>query len=187
MVNAIGRQQRPDVRAALAEIAPQWKRILWFSLKFLIAFLVVTAAISYPPIKLSNAAHHPEIAASMFFIPIEVLLVIGCVSWLLIPAAIRLLQAPEVGPITAEDRRRGTIFAILAVAVATALGELFQRAESVMTFTSHTESTVAYLVTALLVNAPDVLLFIALSLLALKDACNNSIQGCNEAVDLPSE
>jgi hypothetical protein len=184
MVDAVWQQQRPDAIVALAGITPRWREILLFSLKFLVVYGVLTAAVLLPASFLLKAVLYGEITISKIFVFVGVVVVAGCTACLLIPSAIRLLQAPEFGSVTAEDKRRGTIFAILAVAVANALGDLFQRAESAMTFTSHIESTVVPLVTALLVNAPDVLLFIALALLA-KGLRSDGIQASDEAMALP--
>jgi hypothetical protein len=166
LVERILEKGKPDPVRALKEVAPDWKGILLFSFKYIVVFgaisgiLVLSASI--PVI----SHRFTEIAASKAFDCSVGLLGAGVAAWLLMPAAIRLLQRPEVAPISVECRRLGTIFVVLASAAGLALENLLNRAEAGMVFDNQSEPTALAVLNTIVVNAPEVLLFIALALLA---------------------
>jgi MFS family permease len=166
MVDAIGREQKPDVRKALAELAPRQWRILLFSLKFLVVFGVATAVVTALSYCLFYAIHRPDHLTSAMLLPVLVLVGVGCAVWLVTPAAIRLLRAYTTGQVLAEARNRGTIIAVLASEAGLALGMIAQRLETPIALNSRWELSAVLGLNSIVANAPDVLVFIALALLA---------------------
>lgn len=187
MVDEIDRVQRPEARESLARIAPQWRGILLFSLKFLVAYGVFGAGVSFLYIYLLDAVHHQELATSAILLPMMVLVEVGCVAWLVTPAAIRLLQHKTTGLVSAQARNRGTILAILAAEVGMALGVIAQKMEARIILDSQWEFTALSALNSIVANAPDVLLFIALALIAAKYTQETAIEVSVEAGALPPE
>jgi hypothetical protein len=103
------------------------------------------------------------------------------------PTAIRLLRSPDVTPVSAEDRNCGTIFYLLASAVALALDNILGRAEATMVFDNQWEITAVSALNSVVVNTPEVLLFIALALLAFGGTRDTLTQENPSALTLPSE
>lgn len=170
MVDAIGREENPDARAALAGIAPRCRRILLFSLVFLAAFGFAGAGVLLPAVYLLKVVHRLELAPSTALSFGLAPVVVGCAAWMVTPLAIRLLRAGATGPVSVQIRKRGTIMAILAAEAGIALGVISQKFEAHMMFGSRWEGTALSLLNSILANAPDVLLFIALALLSTECA-----------------
>ena len=185
MVDAIGREQRTDARKVLAIIASQWRRILLFSLKFLVTFGVVAAGATILSYSLLYTVHRLDLLASTFLLLGLVLVVVGCAAWLVMPSAIRLLQAETTGLVTAKTRNQGLILAALVTGAGVALGMIAQKIESGIILDSQWEFMALSGLNSIVADAPDVLLFIALSLLATKEIQKPEIQGNSEDSILP--
>jgi hypothetical protein len=166
LVDAIGREQTPDLRELLAGLVPRWRRILLFSLVFLVAFGVFAAGAAGILFCLLYAVHRPDLLTSAIWPPAFLLVSVGCPAWLLMPAAIRLLRADKTMVVSVQARNWGTIIAILATEAGVGLGMVLQKAEARIMLDSRWELTVLSALNSILANAPDVLLFIALALLA---------------------
>jgi hypothetical protein len=103
------------------------------------------------------------------------------------PTAIRFLRSPDTAPVSAEVRNRGTIFYVLTSAVALALENIIGRAEATMVFEKRWELAAVSAVNSIVVNTPEVLLFIALALLAFGGTRDPSTRENQDAPTLPSE
>ena len=187
LVGMILEEQTPDLNVALRGIAPGWRRILLFSLKYMVAFGAM-ATIMILPISSGQISYRLlEIAASKAFVYSVTLVLTGGVAWLLIPAAIRLLQAPDVAPVPVECRRLGTIFIVLTSAAALALENIVGWAEATVMLDNQWELTVVSALNSIVVNAPEVLLFVALALMARQGVSEMETLSSAEAEGLPSE
>jgi hypothetical protein len=187
LVGMILNEQRPDLVMALKEIMQRWRGILLFSLKYMLlngAGAAVFILLTFSP-SISNRIS--ELAASKVILYALGLVWEGCLAWLLMPAAIRLLQAPNIVPVSRENRTLGTIFTILAAAVSLVLEFFVGRAEAGIIFENQWELTAATAMNSIVVNAPNVLLFIALALLAYGSIGNENIHSIPEVVLLPPE
>ncbi|MGD0893781.1 MAG: hypothetical protein ABR923_19840, partial [Terracidiphilus sp.] len=91
---------------------------------------------------------------------------IGIVAWVLMPAAMRLLQAPRVLPCSSEDRKLGTILMMIMSALGLAARDILNWAEAGVSFDNQIEVSVVSVVNTIVENVPEVFLFIALALLA---------------------
>jgi hypothetical protein len=166
MVASIDHEQEPDARGALALVATKWVGIMLFSLKFLFAYGVFGAGFTFLSIYLLDRVHRPEISRSAIYLPLMVLLEAGCVTWALTPAMIRLLRFEKTGVVSIDARFQGVLIAVLATEGGMALGLIAQRLESGLTIESGWRIITLSALNSLCANSPDVLLFIALGLLA---------------------
>jgi hypothetical protein len=167
LVKMILEAQRPDMVAAMKGPVPKYWEILLFSLKYMamMAFfggVLLLASYVLPP------EHFQEIVASKVFVSVYGLVGEGCLAWLLVPSAIRLLRPPDNRTVSTQDRQMGTIFAVAASAVTFGLGFLVGKAESTLILDNQWESVAIAVANSVIVNTPQILLFIALALLAIQ-------------------
>jgi hypothetical protein len=181
LVETIQNEQRPDVAKALAETAPRWRDILLFSLKFCLAYGVLIGVLSEALKFLRGTILHSTDSPSKLSISLLALVVIACVTWLLIPAAFRLVRNSSAGAISVEERKLGLAFVVLGVAASHALGEAIKRAERGFTTTSNAEWTALSAMNIVLVSLPEALAFIALALLALGTKENTDAQSDSDS------
>lgn len=166
MVDSIEREQRPEAREILADIAAHWRRILLFALRFLITFGVFAAGTMVPSYYLLYLAHRQDLLTSFWLVAGLMLVVVGCTAWLIMPATMRLLRGEAAVKVLAQTRNRGTILAILAVEAGVMLGFFVPKLEASILLTSRWEITALSVFNSVIANAPDALLFVALALLA---------------------
>jgi hypothetical protein len=168
LVCIIFREQRPNMIAAVHGIVPRSWEILLFSFKYMAVIVVfrgILIALASSP--LSSGRFH-EVTVSKVFIYMFSLLGEGCLAWLLVPAAIRLLRS-SANPITSvQDRKIGTLFAVAASAGSLVLEYLVGKVETTIMLDSYWEGMAIAVVNTVIINAPQVLLFIALALLAIQ-------------------
>ncbi len=159
-------EQRPDMIAAVRGIVPRFREVLLFSLKYmavLAAFGGVLIVFTSSPLT-SERLH--ELAFSKVFLYACGLVVEGCLAWLLVPAAIRLLRPPGNSTVSAHQRKTGVAFAVATSASSLALDCLVRKAETLVTLENQWEGLAFAIVNTIIINAPQVLLFIALALMA---------------------
>ena len=109
-----------------------------------------------------------ELALSKVLLYVFGLVGEGCLAWLLVPSAIRLLQRPERRTILTQGRKIGATFAVTTSAGSLALQYLVGKAEATVLLDNQWESNAIAAVNSIIINSPQVLLFIALALLALQ-------------------
>ena len=168
LVSMILNEQRSDMIVALQRVLPRSREVLLLSLKYiavLAMFGVVLVVIGSAPLR-SDRIH--QLALSKAFIYVFGIVGQACLAWLLLPAAIRLLQPPGTPIITTATRRLGTAFAVAISVCALLLEYLVGKAESAVTFDKPWEGNAIAVLNTLIINTPQVLLFIALTLLALQ-------------------
>jgi hypothetical protein len=187
LVETIRREPTSDYTMSLGEIAPRWRNVLLFALKFCIAYAVLTWAAFEGMAFLRNSVLHPTDSPSKLLISILALVVIACITWLLIPAAFQLVRNPAASAISVEERKIGIAFAVLGVAASLALGEAIQRAERGFAITSNAEWTGLSAMNLVLVSLPEALAFIALALLALGREENTAEQPDLDPSALPPD
>jgi hypothetical protein len=159
-----------DMIAAVRGVLPRSREVLLFTLKFMAVLAVfggVLIVLGSSPLT-SERIH--EFVLSRAFIYVLGLVGQACLAWLLMLPAIRLLRPPGSPAISTEGRRLGTAFAVAASAGTLALEYLVGRAEAVVILDKPWEGDAVAVVNAVVVNAPQVLLFIALALLAIQGA-----------------
>jgi hypothetical protein len=166
MVNSIGREQKLDASEILGGVAQRWRAILLFALRFLIVFGVIgagTTAVFFFALRMT----HREDLHTWYVSNSGMMLVwVGCAAWLVMPAVIRLLRGDAAGMLSTQSRNRGTVIAILVSEAGVALGAIAQKLEAPMVLDAHWEFKALGVLNSILANAPDVVLFIALALLA---------------------
>ncbi len=177
IVDSIERDQRPDSRMILEALLTRWRRIVLFSLRFLVTvgiFIGGTAGLSY---YLLSIAHRQGLINSFWFLAAGMLLGVGCTGWLVLPAAVRLLRGVSA-LVSVKTRIQGTILAVLAAEAGAVLGFFVPSLETSLLLTSHGENNVLSIFNSIVANAPDALLFIALALLTA-DLSRNLDDGKN--------
>jgi len=169
LVCMVLKEQRPDTIAAVRGILPRSREILLLSLKYMAVLLVFGGVL----ILLGTSPLTPE-RIHEFLLSKALVYGLGlvcqaCLAWLLMPAAIRLLRSPDNPTISAQDRRIGTVFAVATSAGALALEHLVGKVETVVVLEEQWEIQALAVVNTIVINMPEVLLFIALSLLAIQE------------------
>jgi hypothetical protein len=180
-------EQTPDLNVALRGIAAGWREIFLFSLKYMVVLGAAGAIMILPASSALISYRLMEITASKAFVYPVALALTGGGAWLLMPTAIRFLRSPDTAPVSAEVRNRGTIFYVLTSAVALALENIIGRAEATMVFEKRWELAAVSAVNSIVVNTPEVLLFIALALLAFGGTRDPLTRENQDAPTLPSE
>ena len=167
LVCMILNEQEPAIIDALRRVLPRSREVLLLSVKYIAVLAVfggIFIVVGSSPLT-SHRIH--ELALSSAFIYIFALVGQACLAWLLLPSALRLLQPPGSLMTTNVSRRLGTAFAVASSACALLLEYFVGKAESAVTFDKPWEGNAIAVVNTLIVNMPQVLLFIALTLLAL--------------------
>lgn len=167
LVNMVLKEQRPDIVAAVRGTVPRYREILLFSLKYMAVMAVFGGVLVLASYVLTQE-HFRELAFSKVFVGVYGLVGEGCLAWLLIPSAIRLLRRPGSHAVSISDRQIGTIFAVAASAVTFGLEFLVGKAENTLILNNQWESDAIAAVNSVIVNTPQILLFIALALLAIQ-------------------
>lgn len=169
LVRMILIQRPPEMIAALRNIAPRYRGILLFSIKYMVlmgAFALVLGVLVASPF---TSARINDIALSKAFVNSYSLVAEACIAWLLVPAAIRLLRPPGSSTSSTQERRIGTIFAVATSAVSLAIQHSIGKAETVFVIDARWQEWSLAAVNTVVINAPMVILFVALALLALQD------------------
>lgn len=174
MVHSFEDAQRPDPRVVLAEVAQRWRRILIFALRLLITsvvFIAGTVGLAYYLLYLAN---HQELAFSFWLMIAVMPIGTGCTAWLVLPAAMRLVSREAGVVVSTKTKQLGTIVAVLAVEAGGILGYLLPTLEGRMLLNSEEARTAVSVVSSLVRDSPNALLFIGLTLLAATAAGQES-------------
>jgi hypothetical protein len=169
LVQKIIQEQTPDTATAIREIASRFREILVFTFKY----MTVMALFMGLSAVLATSSLTPErfhaVALSKTFLYSFGLLVEICLAWLLVPSAIRLLRPPDSPKISIQGRKFGTYFAVLTSAAAVLLQFLIHKAEATVILDNRWEFEAATVINTLVINVPQIFLFIALALLAIQN------------------
>jgi hypothetical protein len=170
LVGMILEEQRPELIAAVRGTASRWRGILLFSFKYMVIQGLLVEVPLFLGATLLTSARFSEFALSKSLVFTFGLVAEGVLAWLLVPAAIRL-SGPEDSPIVASECRKvGVVFAVVTSAASLALGYGIDQAEATIVLDNQWELWSLRVVNTILVNAPDILLFIALALMAVQGA-----------------
>jgi hypothetical protein len=170
MVQMLIEERRPSMIAAVRDALPQFGEALLFSLKYFGLLAVLGGAflvLGNSPL-IPERFFHDEPALSMALFYISSLAVEACLAWLLMPTAIRLLRPPGYPTVSAKERKVGTILAVITSAGSFALEYLVAKAEPRTIFDNPWDGYAIAIVNTVIINTLQVLLFIALALLAIQ-------------------
>jgi hypothetical protein len=167
LVKMILEAQKPDMVAAVRDIVPEYREIFLFSIKYM-AVMAFFGGVLILASYVQTPEHSRDIAVTKVLLFVYGLVVEGCLAWLLVPSAIRLLRGPGSHTVSTRERQTGTIFAVAASAATSVLGFLVGKAESTLILDNHWESDALAVANSVIVNTPEILLFIALALLAIQ-------------------
>lgn len=168
LVHMILNEQRPDMIDAVRLVLPRSREVLLLSLKYMAVLAVfggVLVVLGGSPLT-SDRIHELFLRKAFFYV--FSLAGQACLAWLLMPTAIRLLQPPGTPTVSAESRRLGTVFAVAGSACALAIEYLVDMAESTAIFEKVWERYAVAVVNTVIINTPQVVFFIAITLLALQ-------------------
>lgn len=169
LVCMILEDRRPEMMAAVRNIAPRYRAILIFSTKY----MVLLGVLGFAPLALLASplmpGHIHEIVVSKIFIYSYSLLAEAWLAWLLVPAAIALLRPPGALITSNQERRLGTICAVATSAISLVIQYSVGRFQTAFVIDTRWQEWALASVSTVLVNAPEVMLFIALALLAIQN------------------
>ena len=171
-------------KSALATITPRFREVLLFSIKYMVV-LVATVGVSMALLNfsLSDERLH-NILAGKPFIPAFALAGECILAWLLLPAAIRLLRTPGAPAISADQRKIGTATAVATAAGTMILQYAIMKAEAFITIDNRWGGWALAIVNTVIINAPQVFLFIWLSVLAIQEqSCESPLTPAQEDTD----
>lgn len=117
----------------------------------------------------ATAEHFHTLALSKVSLYVYGLLVDACLGWLLVPSAIRLLRPPGSPMISVQGKLMGTVFVAVTSADSLALQFLVSKVEATFMLGNQWEMEAIAVVNTVVINTPQVFLFIALALLAAQD------------------
>jgi len=167
LVKMILESQRPDMVAAAKGLVPEYREILLFSLKYM-AVMALFGGVLLLAIFVLTQENFRELAFSNGFATVCGLVAEACLAWLLVPSAIRLLRCKGSQTVSTLDRQTGTIFAVAASAVGFGLDFPVGKAESTFVLDKQWERDAITIANSVILNTPQILLFIALALLAMQ-------------------
>jgi hypothetical protein len=167
LVKMILGSQRPNMVVAAKGLVPEYREILLFSLKYMAVMALFGGVLLLASFVLTQE-NFRELAFSKGFVAVYGLVAEGCLAWLLVPSAIRLLRCKSSHTVSTRDRQTGTIFAVAASAVALGLDFLVGKAESTFVLDNQWERDAITVAISVILNTPQILLFIALALLAMQ-------------------
>jgi hypothetical protein len=170
LLDMVVQTQRPNIIAALRGIAPRTREVLLLSLKYMVALVGLAGAPLLLASYLVTSERFREFATSKACLFVFGLVAEGCIAWLLIPSVLRLLRSPGGPEIAVFSRRVGTFFAVATSAASFALEYLVGKAETTVMVDSRWEGEAIAVVSTIIINSPEVFLFIALALLAAGEA-----------------
>jgi hypothetical protein len=167
MVVAIERGQTPDGKTILVSLAADWRMMFLFALRFLITFAVFVGGLIALIFYLLFLTHRQDQLTS-FWLQAGVLSVgVGLSSWLVMPSAICLLVGEAAVPVSTRVRYQGAMLAALTAEAGAVIGFFEPKLEASMLFGSQWEITALHVFNSVIANAPDVVLFVGLALLAI--------------------
>jgi hypothetical protein len=168
LVQTILDERRPDVVSSMRGIVPRYREVLLFSLKYMAVMAMLGGILLGLASSPLSPEHLHELLSSKIFLCVFVLIGEGCLAWLLVPAAIRLLQPPKSSTILAQGRKIGAVFAVTTSASSLALQYLVGKTEANVILDNQWESNATAAVNTIIINVPQVFLFIALALVAIQ-------------------
>jgi len=169
LVRMVLNDQRPALTDAVRSVLPRSREVLLFTLKYMAGLAVFGGALML----LSSSPLISDRLQEVFFFKTFVIAFglagQACLAWFLLPAAIRLLRKPGAPIISTDGRKVGTVFSVVSSACIFLLERLVDKAESSLVFEKLWEPYALGVLNTVVINMPQVLLFIAISLLALQE------------------
>lgn len=172
-------EQRPEIKEAIYEIRTRYREVLIFSIKYMAVMAVFGASLvllSYLP-RFLRHVFMSRTSVLIFALACE-----SCLAWLLLPAAMRLLRSQGDPAISNQQRKLGIVLAVAASAVSMLLEALVKRAEAPVIIGSATAGYAIGFVNTVIINAPQVMLFVALALIAIQGNSEESIPAALEVL-----
>ena len=159
MVRRVLAEQRTEMVRAVRGVVPRLREVLLLSVLYFAVMAVLSAVFLFVGTSSFTPERLHQLAISRTFITAFGLATQCCLAWLLLPAAIRLLRPPGSPEISAQQRRVGTVLAVVA-----AVGQMLLQFAAGNVW----ESWTVVVVNTVIVNLPLVFFFIVLALMAME-------------------
>lgn len=170
LVQSILEEQKPDMHSAVRGILPRFGEVLLFSVKYMAVMAVFAGIlILFGSSPITSDRFHEFLLSKKYLLYAFSLVSEGCLAWLLLPAAIRLLRPQGSPVISTRAREMGIVFAVATSAAALALGFLTGKIGSGIRLDNQGEGLVVAVVNTVIINVPQILLYIALALMAIEE------------------
>ena len=166
LVRSIVEGQSPDMAVALREVKPQGWEVLLFTVKYMLILAVVAGVLIALSGFSQTSNHFHELLSSKVIRSAYRLVGEGFLAWVLLPAAIRLLRPPDSPAISAQGTKLGVLAAVTTSMAALALKYLVGKSEAAFVIHNQWESWAINVINTVILNAPQVFLFITLAMLA---------------------
>jgi hypothetical protein len=187
LVRSIVKEQSPDMTAALREVKSQAWELALFSIKYMLILAVIGAVPIALALLLPTSNYFLELRSSVVILCAYSLVGEGCLAWVLVPDAIRLLRPPDSPDISPQGRRLGVLAAVATSMAALTLKYLVAEAEAHFVIHHQWESWAIAVINTTTLNLPQVFLFIALALLALQRLGEEIPIGTKSEISLESQ
>jgi hypothetical protein len=165
LVFMVLRGQKPSIATALSALRDYQRRIAVYALKNWALGLLFLALIGFPVSSLVSAYTSASPTVWNIVAGCEVLLTLPCVAWIMAPIALALLRPADSEPVSPLQKRQARYFWIAVGVVGFALSWVLHPLLNLPTTHLPGQPVLSYL-RALLVASPNVLLYIALALIA---------------------
>jgi hypothetical protein len=187
LVRSIVKEQSPDMVAALREVKSQAWELALFSIKYMLILAVIGAVPIALALLLPTSNYFLELRSSIVILCAYSLLGEGCLAWVLVPDAIRLLRPPDSPDISPQGRRLGVLAAVATSMAILTLKYLVAETEAHFVIHHQWESWAIAVINTTTLNLPQVFLFIALALLALQRLGEEIPIGTKSEISLESQ
>ncbi|WP_058185527.1 hypothetical protein [Terracidiphilus gabretensis] len=159
--------QTPNTGQVAIVSLHQWRRILWFGVKFSVCMAAGASLgllTTIPPVMgLCNYLH-----ISIWYLTWGLGMVgVIAAAWIIAPVAVRLLLPPENTGISSMQKATARWMGMLAAATSTILGFLYETFRHNIKVDSNFERAAVGMIATIAGNAPLLLLFIALAIVSL--------------------
>ncbi len=168
LVRSFVEEQSPDMAAALRDVKPQGWEVPLFAIKYMLILAVIVGVPIVVAWLLPTSNYFKELHSSLVIFYAYSLVGEGCLAWVLVPAAIRLLRPPDSPDISVQGRKLGVLAAVTTSAASFVLQYVVGRAESSAIVHPQWERWAIAVMNVTVMTVPQVFLFIAVALLALQ-------------------
>lgn len=171
LVWMVKENQLPNLVKSVQAVAPRLREVLVFSLKYgaLLGVLEILIAVPLALDPIRRFTLWNELSYLSGFIAE------ACLAWLLVPSAIHLLRPPNSLNAPTDQRIMGTVLAVVTSAGCLALQYLLGNAEAELPIYTQADSSLIAMANTVVINLPQVMLFIGLALLATNQLSEETI------------
>jgi hypothetical protein len=166
LMQMIESRETAEVAAAMKETLSKWRRISWFTLKFMLALGALALMMGAGVHVEENLHRLSAVMSSSLFLRLLGLVMVAVVGWLLMPATMRLLGGPDDTRVFSSLRKVGAALMVFWSLAEYGLEKLLVAVEKGLILNTGFESLALSGLNAVVVNVPTIYFFIVLGMLA---------------------